>query len=67
MRRVDAAAALTRAVGDDSGIERVWCSPNPKKSSPTSSASCTAARTSRIACAVGPKPPSMVRGVLPNE
>ena len=24
--------ALTSAVGDDSGIERVWCSPKPKKS-----------------------------------
>ncbi len=54
MRSVDAAAALTIAVGDDSGIDRVWCSPKPKKSSPTSSASFTASSTSRIACAVAP-------------
>jgi hypothetical protein len=49
IRRVDAAAALTRAVGDDSGIDCVWCSPKPKKSRPTSSATCTASSTSRIA------------------
>jgi hypothetical protein len=54
MRCVVAAGALTSAVGDDSGIERVWCSPTPKKSSPTSSARCTASSTSRIACAVAP-------------
>jgi hypothetical protein len=42
IRRVDAAAALTIAVGEDCGIERVWCSPKPKKSSPTSSARRTA-------------------------
>jgi hypothetical protein len=54
IRRVWAAAALTSAVGDDSGIERVWCSPKPKKSSPTSSATCTASSTSRMAYAVEP-------------
>ena len=67
IRWVDAAAALTSDVGDDTGIERVWCSPKPKKSRPTSSATWTASSTSRIACAVGPKPPLAVRGVLPNE
>ena len=54
IRCVEAAAAMTSDVGDDSGIERVWCSPKPKKSRPTSSATCTASSTSRIACAVGP-------------
>jgi hypothetical protein len=54
IRRVEAAAALTSAVGDDSGIERVWCSPKPKKSRPTSSARWTASSTFRIACAVAP-------------
>jgi hypothetical protein len=54
IRSVDAAAAVTSDVGEDSGIERVWCSPKPKKSRPTSSASFTASRTLRIACAVGP-------------
>jgi hypothetical protein len=54
MRRVEGATAVTRDVGEDSGIERVWCSPKPKKSRPTSSARRTASRTSRTACAVGP-------------
>jgi hypothetical protein len=54
IRCVDAAAALTSAVGDDSGIDPVWCSPKPKKSRPASSATRTASITSRIACAVGP-------------
>ena len=54
IRRVEEAAALTNAVGDDSGIERVWCSPKPKKSRPTSSARRTASSTFRIACAVAP-------------
>ena len=67
IRDVDAAAAFTSAVGDDSGIEGVWCSPNPKKSRPTSSARCTASSTSRIACALVPWPPSAARRVLPNE
>ena len=35
---VDAAAAFTSAVGDDKGMDGVWCSPKPKKSRPTSSA-----------------------------
>jgi hypothetical protein len=52
--RVDAAAATTSDVGDDTGIDWVWCSPKPKKSRPTSSATRTASRASRIACAVGP-------------
>jgi hypothetical protein len=54
MRWVLAAAALTIAVGDDNGMDRVWCSPKPKKSRPTSSASFTASSASRIACAVAP-------------
>jgi hypothetical protein len=29
IRSVDAAAAVTRDVGEASGIERVWCSPKP--------------------------------------
>jgi hypothetical protein len=66
MRSVTAAAALTIAVGDDSGIDRVWCSPKPKKCRPTSSASLTASSASRMACAVAPWP-SPTRGVLPNE
>jgi len=66
IRSVDAAAAVTSDVGEDRGIERVWCSPKPKKSTPTSSASVTASRTLRIACAVGPYPPSEVRGVSPK-
>lgn len=49
------------------GIERVWCSPKPKKSSPTSSATCTASSTFRMAWEVVPGPPSDVGGVLPNE
>jgi hypothetical protein len=49
IRRVEAAAALTSDVGDDSGIDGVWCSPKPKKSSPTCSATCTASSTFRIA------------------
>jgi hypothetical protein len=53
IRSVDAAAGFTIAVGDDNGIEFVWCSPTPKKSSPTCSARRTASSTSRIACAVG--------------
>jgi hypothetical protein len=53
IRRVEAAAALMSDVGDDAGIERVWCSPKLKKSRPTSSARRTASRASRIACAVG--------------
>jgi hypothetical protein len=51
---VEAAAALTIALGDDNGMVRVWCSPNPKKSRPTSSARWTASRISRSAWAVGP-------------
>jgi hypothetical protein len=66
IRRVEAAAAVTSDVGDDTGIERVWCSPKPKTSRPTASATCTASSASRIAWAVGPEPPSAVRGVLPN-
>jgi hypothetical protein len=58
---VDPAASFTSAVGDDSGIDRVWSSPKPKKSRPTFSATCTASSTCRIACAVEPS------GVLPNE
>jgi hypothetical protein len=67
IRSVEAAAAVTSDVGEDSGIERAWCSPKPKKSRPTSSASRTASSTSRTACAVGPWPPSAVRGVFPRE
>ncbi len=52
IRSVEAAAAVTSDVGEDSGIERVWCSPKPKKSRPTSSASRTESSRSRIACAV---------------
>lgn len=66
MRRVEAAAAFTRLVGEEIGIERVWCSPMPKKSSPTSSARWAASSASRIACAVDPKSPSAARGVLPK-
>ena len=51
---VAVAAAVTSEVGDDSGIPRVWCSPKPKKSSPTSSATRTASMASRIAWAVAP-------------
>ena len=54
MRCVEAAAAVTSEVGEDSGMERVWCSPKPKKSRPTASASFTASRTSRIAWALCP-------------
>lgn len=35
MRSVVAAAAVTMEVGEASGMERVWCSPKPKKSNPT--------------------------------
>src|SRR5215213_6738040 len=34
IRCVEAAAAVTSDVGEDSGIDRVWCSPNPKKVEP---------------------------------
>ncbi len=30
IRRVEAAAALMTAVGEDSGMARRWCSPTPK-------------------------------------
>ena len=66
IRCVGAAAAFTIAVGEDSGIEAVWCSPNPTKSRPTSSATCTASSASRTAWALAPSPPSGVRGVLPK-
>jgi hypothetical protein len=49
IRLVEAAARFTTAVGDDSGIDAVWCSPTPKKSRPTSSATLIASRTSRTA------------------
>jgi hypothetical protein len=65
MRRVDAAAALTIDVGEDNGMEGVWCSPKPKKSRPTSSAKRAASSALRIACAVEPQARS-VRGVLPK-
>jgi hypothetical protein len=42
MRCVEAAAALTSALDDGSGMELVWYSPNPKKSRPASSARWTA-------------------------
>lgn len=54
IRSIWAAAAVTREVGEDNGMDGVWCSPKPKKSNPTSSASRTASRTSRTAWAVGP-------------
>ena len=53
------------AMVEETGIDRVWCSPKPKTSSPTSSASCTASSALRIACEVRPKP-SRSRGVLPK-
>src|SRR3954453_15862296 len=46
--------SLDIGMGEDSGIPRVWCSPNPKKLRPTSSASRTASSTFRTAWAVGP-------------
>ena len=67
MSVVDAAAALMIEVGEDIGIPRVWCSPIPKTSSPTSSARWIASRRLRTAWAVGPWLPSSLRGVLPNE
>jgi hypothetical protein len=67
IRWVDAAAAVTSDVGEDSGIEGVWCSPKPKQSRPTSSATRTASSTLRMAWAVLPGLPSAVCGVLPNE
>ena len=52
--RVIVAAAVTSDAGNDISIDRVWCSPNPKKSSPASSATRTASKAFLIAYAVLP-------------
>ena len=62
MSFVEAAAALITDVGDESGIVAMWCSPTPKTSRHTSSASRIDSSTSRMACAVEPRPPSAVQG-----
>jgi len=66
IRWVTAAAALMTEVGEDTGMFSVWCSPIPKKSSPTASASWMASIRSRIAWPVRPVVPSLSRGVLPK-
>ena len=53
IRDVDAAAALTIDVGEERGMEAVWCSPKPKKSNPTSSATWTASSRFHMAWALG--------------
>src|SRR3546814_19293169 len=66
MRSVEAAAAVTSDLGEDSGIEAVWCSPTPTNTRPTSSASMAPSREARTAAAVGPRPRRGLRGVLPK-